>query len=102
MIVTLMDFYKVNWKYIRFQQGACLSPFLSLCSNDFDVGLEPDISLADMYRWKISAYAPCSSTCTTGKHMHSTQVHRHDNTHIYSIFSGNAACESCSTLVVVP
>ncbi|XP_022617587.1 ADAMTS-like protein 2 [Seriola dumerili] len=35
-------------------------------SNDFDVGLEPDISLADMYRWKVSAYAPCSSTCTTG------------------------------------
>ncbi|KAG7221004.1 hypothetical protein INR49_001722 [Caranx melampygus] len=34
--------------------------------NDFDVGLEPDISLADMYRWKVSAYAPCSSTCTTG------------------------------------
>ncbi|KAM9845018.1 ADAMTS-like protein 2 [Aulostomus maculatus] len=35
-------------------------------SNDFDVGLVPDISLADMYRWKVSAYAPCSSTCTTG------------------------------------
>ncbi|XP_060899770.1 ADAMTS-like protein 2 isoform X1 [Labrus mixtus] len=35
-------------------------------SNDFDVGLDPDVSLADMYRWKISAYAPCSSTCTTG------------------------------------
>uniref|UniRef100_G3PNV1 PLAC domain-containing protein n=1 Tax=Gasterosteus aculeatus aculeatus TaxID=481459 RepID=G3PNV1_GASAC len=39
---------------------------LSVCSNDFDVGLDPDISLADMYRWKVSAYAPCSSTCTTG------------------------------------
>ncbi|TFK06900.1 transcription factor SOX-5-like [Platysternon megacephalum] len=24
-----------------------------------------DISLADMYRWKVSAYAPCSSTCTS-------------------------------------
>lgn len=47
---------------------ACLSLSLSLPSNDFDVGLEPDISLADMYRWKVSAYAPCSSTCTTGKH----------------------------------
>ncbi|XP_038574878.1 ADAMTS-like protein 2 isoform X4 [Micropterus salmoides] len=35
-------------------------------SNDFDVGLDPDISLADMYRWKVSAYAPCSSTCTAG------------------------------------
>ncbi|XP_041659709.1 ADAMTS-like protein 2 isoform X5 [Cheilinus undulatus] len=35
-------------------------------SNDFDVGLDPDVSLADMYRWKVSAYAPCSSTCTTG------------------------------------
>ncbi|XP_032388198.1 ADAMTS-like protein 2 isoform X2 [Etheostoma spectabile] len=35
-------------------------------SNDFDEGLDPDVSLADMYRWKVSAYAPCSSTCTTG------------------------------------
>ncbi|XP_028987460.1 ADAMTS-like protein 2 isoform X2 [Betta splendens] len=35
-------------------------------SNDFDLGLEPDISVADMYRWKVSAYAPCSSSCTTG------------------------------------
>uniref|UniRef100_A0A8C3AE33 Si:ch211-267e7.3 n=1 Tax=Cyclopterus lumpus TaxID=8103 RepID=A0A8C3AE33_CYCLU len=49
-----------------FRICACLSLFLSLTSNDFDVGLEPDISLADMYRWKVSAYAPCSSTCTTG------------------------------------
>lgn len=38
-----------------------------LLSNDFDVGLNQDISLAGMYRWKVSAYAPCSSTCTTGK-----------------------------------
>ncbi|XP_018608676.1 ADAMTS-like protein 2 isoform X2 [Scleropages formosus] len=36
-------------------------------SNEFEVGsLDHDISLADMYRWKVSAYAPCSSTCTTG------------------------------------
>ncbi|XP_009865849.1 PREDICTED: ADAMTS-like protein 2, partial [Apaloderma vittatum] len=36
--------------------------------NDFDVSpVSPeDISLADMYRWKVSAYAPCSSTCTSG------------------------------------
>uniref|UniRef100_A0A4W6G7B5 Si:ch211-267e7.3 n=1 Tax=Lates calcarifer TaxID=8187 RepID=A0A4W6G7B5_LATCA len=50
--------------YREFQNCTCLS--LSLSSNDFDVGLDPDISLADMYRWKVSAYAPCSSTCTTG------------------------------------
>ncbi|KAM5148837.1 ADAMTS-like protein 2 [Mantella aurantiaca] len=25
-----------------------------------------DISRADMYRWKISAYSPCSSTCSSG------------------------------------
>lgn len=37
-----------------------------LLSNDFDVGLDQDIGLADLYRWKVSAYAPCSSTCTTG------------------------------------
>ncbi|TRY56837.1 hypothetical protein DNTS_004106, partial [Danionella cerebrum] len=36
-------------------------------SNEFDVeSLDPDISISDMYRWKVSAYAPCSSTCTTG------------------------------------
>ncbi|NXY48569.1 ATL2 protein, partial [Ceuthmochares aereus] len=37
------------------------------CSNEFDVSLvgHDDISLADMYRWKVSAYAPCSSTCTS-------------------------------------
>ncbi|NWW99165.1 ATL2 protein, partial [Caloenas nicobarica] len=37
-------------------------------SNDFDVSPvgHDDISLADMYRWKVSAYAPCSSTCTSG------------------------------------
>uniref|UniRef100_UPI00358FE2CB ADAMTS-like protein 2 n=1 Tax=Myxine glutinosa TaxID=7769 RepID=UPI00358FE2CB len=34
--------------------------------NEYDVsGTERDVSLADMYRWKVSAYAPCSSTCTT-------------------------------------
>ncbi|XP_007901195.1 ADAMTS-like protein 2 isoform X2 [Callorhinchus milii] len=36
-------------------------------SNEFEDGeIDHDISLADMYRWKVSAYAPCSSTCTTG------------------------------------
>ncbi|XP_018114016.1 ADAMTS-like protein 2 isoform X2 [Xenopus laevis] len=25
-----------------------------------------DISRADMYRWKVSAYSPCSSTCSSG------------------------------------
>uniref|UniRef100_A0A8D0EL87 PLAC domain-containing protein n=1 Tax=Strix occidentalis caurina TaxID=311401 RepID=A0A8D0EL87_STROC len=37
-------------------------------SNEFDVSPvgHEDISLADMYRWKVSAYAPCSSTCTSG------------------------------------
>uniref|UniRef100_A0A8V5GEZ3 Uncharacterized protein n=1 Tax=Melopsittacus undulatus TaxID=13146 RepID=A0A8V5GEZ3_MELUD len=37
-------------------------------SNEFDVSpvSHDDISLADMYRWKVSAYAPCSSTCTSG------------------------------------
>uniref|UniRef100_A0A4W3H0G3 Si:ch211-267e7.3 n=1 Tax=Callorhinchus milii TaxID=7868 RepID=A0A4W3H0G3_CALMI len=35
--------------------------------NEFEDGeIDHDISLADMYRWKVSAYAPCSSTCTTG------------------------------------
>ncbi|KFQ95832.1 ADAMTS-like 2, partial [Nipponia nippon] len=37
-------------------------------SNEFEVSPmgHDDISLADMYRWKVSAYAPCSSTCTSG------------------------------------
>uniref|UniRef100_A0A673C1A0 Si:ch211-267e7.3 n=1 Tax=Sphaeramia orbicularis TaxID=375764 RepID=A0A673C1A0_9TELE len=53
----------INWKY-QVLEFLCLALFPS--SNDFDVGLDPDVSLADMYRWKVSAYAPCSSTCTTG------------------------------------
>ncbi|XP_015284634.1 PREDICTED: ADAMTS-like protein 2 [Gekko japonicus] len=37
-------------------------------SNDFELNPlgHEDISLADMYRWKVSVYAPCSSTCTSG------------------------------------
>ncbi|TSN03382.1 ADAMTS-like protein 2 [Bagarius yarrelli] len=36
-------------------------------SNEFDlVSLVPDGSQAGVYRWKVSAYSPCSSTCTTG------------------------------------
>uniref|UniRef100_A0A8D2JDE1 PLAC domain-containing protein n=1 Tax=Varanus komodoensis TaxID=61221 RepID=A0A8D2JDE1_VARKO len=37
-------------------------------SNDFELSPlgHDDISLADMYRWKVSPYAPCSSTCTSG------------------------------------
>lgn len=50
---------------------ACARPIRNAClcfrSNHFDAGPDPDISLADMYRWKVSAYAPCSSTCTTGE-----------------------------------
>ncbi|XP_044531792.1 ADAMTS-like protein 2 [Gracilinanus agilis] len=36
-------------------------------SNDFNVSPlgHDDISRADMYRWKVSAQAPCSSTCTS-------------------------------------
>ncbi|NXD15270.1 ATL2 protein, partial [Nothocercus nigrocapillus] len=44
-----------------------VSSYFLLHSNEFDaspVGHD-DISLADMYRWKVSAYAPCSSTCTS-------------------------------------
>ncbi|NXR58188.1 ATL2 protein, partial [Rhadina sibilatrix] len=50
----------------RLCQRAQTSSFFH--SNEFDVSPvgHDDISLADMYRWKISAYAPCSSTCTSG------------------------------------
>ncbi|XP_069029358.1 ADAMTS-like protein 2 [Embiotoca jacksoni] len=51
-------------------------------SNDFDVGLEQDISLADMYRWKVSAYAPCSSTCTTGISTSYALCVRYDGTEV--------------------
>ncbi|XP_067331422.1 ADAMTS-like protein 2 isoform X2 [Channa argus] len=51
-------------------------------SNDFDVGLDPDISLADMYRWKVSAYAPCSSTCTTGITTNYALCVRYDGTEV--------------------
>lgn len=56
---------------------SCLQQLFSLLahttsffhSNEFDVSPvgHDDISLADMYRWKVSAYAPCSSTCTSGR-----------------------------------
>uniref|UniRef100_A0A8C6ZMH5 ADAMTS-like protein 2 n=1 Tax=Nothoprocta perdicaria TaxID=30464 RepID=A0A8C6ZMH5_NOTPE len=62
-----------NW---RWEQGGekeekydfRISSYLFLHSNEFDVSPvgHDDISLADMYRWKVSAYAPCSSTCTSG------------------------------------
>ncbi|XP_053739094.1 ADAMTS-like protein 2 isoform X1 [Synchiropus splendidus] len=52
-------------KLVHMQQAVAVLA-ASTESNDFDVGLVADISLADMYRWKVSAYAPCSSTCTTG------------------------------------
>ncbi|NXA42107.1 ATL2 protein, partial [Eudromia elegans] len=44
-----------------------LHSYFFLHSNEFDVSPvgHDDISLADMYRWKVSAYAPCSSTCTS-------------------------------------
>ncbi|XP_068921709.1 ADAMTS-like protein 2 [Petaurus breviceps papuanus] len=37
-------------------------------SNDFNVSPldHHDVSRADLYRWKVSAQAPCSSTCTSG------------------------------------
>ncbi|XP_074545032.1 ADAMTS-like protein 2 isoform X2 [Halichoeres trimaculatus] len=51
-------------------------------SNDFDVGLDADVSLADMYRWKVSAYAPCSSTCTTGISTSYALCVRYDGTEV--------------------
>uniref|UniRef100_A0A674AZY2 Si:ch211-267e7.3 n=1 Tax=Salmo trutta TaxID=8032 RepID=A0A674AZY2_SALTR len=52
---------------LRFCPSSSLSLPMRSSSNEFEVGLlDRDISLADMYRWKVSAYAPCSSTCTTG------------------------------------
>ncbi|XP_043935246.1 ADAMTS-like protein 2 [Protopterus annectens] len=36
-------------------------------SNEFEVGVPGhSISTANTYRWKVSAFGPCSSTCTTG------------------------------------
>ncbi|NWS12137.1 ATL2 protein, partial [Pachyramphus minor] len=59
----------------EFSSLLCLQQFFSVLahatsffhSNEFDVSPvgHDDISLADMYRWKVSAYAPCSSTCTS-------------------------------------
>lgn len=61
----------------EFPYISCLQRFFSSLahttsfshSNEFDVSPvgHDDISLADMYRWKVSAYAPCSSTCTSGR-----------------------------------
>ncbi|XP_068197686.1 ADAMTS-like protein 2 isoform X2 [Antennarius striatus] len=60
-------------------------------SNDFNVGLDPDISLADMYRWKISAYAPCSATCTTGITTSYALCVRYDGTEVDDTY-----CDSLS------
>uniref|UniRef100_A0A3Q3IKL8 PLAC domain-containing protein n=1 Tax=Monopterus albus TaxID=43700 RepID=A0A3Q3IKL8_MONAL len=67
--VTSHVFSHNDWDFSNKLEKDLISNYLSVSappSNDFDVGLDPDISLADMYRWKVSAYAPCSSTCTTG------------------------------------
>ncbi|KAM4641534.1 ADAMTS-like protein 2 isoform 2-T2 [Discoglossus pictus] len=40
-------------------------PFQGL-NSDSDSVAEQDISRDDMYRWKVSAYSPCSSTCSLG------------------------------------
>ncbi|XP_053362788.1 ADAMTS-like protein 2 isoform X2 [Clarias gariepinus] len=51
---------------LQLQQGA--PEHLPLTdSNEFEVvSLDHDVSPAGVYRWKVSAYAPCSSSCTTG------------------------------------
>ncbi|XP_031824432.1 ADAMTS-like protein 2 [Sarcophilus harrisii] len=51
---------------LEFQAEALQSPAME--SNDFNVSPpgHEDISRADMYRWKVSAQAPCSSTCNSG------------------------------------
>ncbi|XP_076018477.1 ADAMTS-like protein 2 isoform X2 [Genypterus blacodes] len=66
---------------IRLQQVSAVQA-ASTESNDFDVGLDPDLSLADMYRWKVSAYAPCSSTCTTGISASYALCVRYDGTEV--------------------
>ncbi|KAK2831632.1 hypothetical protein Q7C36_016718 [Tachysurus vachellii] len=43
------------------------SSFRSNRGNEFEVvSLDHNANLAGLYRWKVSAFAPCSSTCTTG------------------------------------
>ncbi|NWS66116.1 ATL2 protein, partial [Crotophaga sulcirostris] len=61
----LTKFAVVFYVCINFSFLAYDSSFFH--SNEFDVSPvgHDDISLADMYRWKVSAYAPCSSTCTS-------------------------------------
>ncbi|KAM8851087.1 ADAMTS-like protein 2 isoform 1-T1 [Spinachia spinachia] len=66
---------------LQLQQVPAVQP-ANTESNDFDVGLDPDISLADMYRWKVSAYAPCSSTCTTGITISYALCVRYDGTEV--------------------
>uniref|UniRef100_A0A4W3HL18 Si:ch211-267e7.3 n=1 Tax=Callorhinchus milii TaxID=7868 RepID=A0A4W3HL18_CALMI len=49
------------------RQNISFTSDLGVSGENFEDGeIDHDISLADMYRWKVSAYAPCSSTCTTG------------------------------------
>ncbi|XP_041847264.1 ADAMTS-like protein 2 isoform X2 [Melanotaenia boesemani] len=51
-------------------------------SNDFDLDSPPGISLDDLYRWKVSAYAPCSSTCTAGITTNYAQCVRYDGAEV--------------------
>uniref|UniRef100_A0A452I5L1 PLAC domain-containing protein n=1 Tax=Gopherus agassizii TaxID=38772 RepID=A0A452I5L1_9SAUR len=59
-----------------------------LCSNEFDVSPlgHDDISLADMYRWKVSAYAPCSSTCTSGISISYAMCVRYDGVEVEEVY----------------
>lgn len=67
---------------VRLQQVSAVQAASHAESNDFDVGLDADVSLADMYRWKVSAYAPCSSTCTTGISTSYALCVRYDGTEV--------------------
>ncbi|KAI4893227.1 hypothetical protein NFI96_025574 [Prochilodus magdalenae] len=61
-------------------------------SNEFEVvSLDHDVSLADMYRWKVSAYAPCSSTCTTGANMNHPYTTIDSPTHTHTRISSSYA-----------
>ncbi|XP_020566445.1 ADAMTS-like protein 2 isoform X2 [Oryzias latipes] len=51
-----------------------------------DVPLQRRISPADMYRWKVSAHAPCSSTCTAGLSSSFAMCVRYDGTEVDDMY----------------
>ncbi|KAJ8012291.1 hypothetical protein DPEC_G00067140 [Dallia pectoralis] len=72
-----------SYKLVNLQQVEPVQVPDTDSSNEFEVGsFDHDISLADMYRWKVSGYTSCSSTCNTGISTSYALCVRYDGTEV--------------------